>query len=118
MHTKSSGGATFQTKVREYKFAESTFTAELRTPKTSTFVSQYFAKNTNLLLLAVKTKSWGIARAILGLNPEKYPRIFKVTPGQNHPLYHLDASKANCLYMAIEDEQIEIIKMILDIIDN
>ena len=66
--TKSTGGDTYMTKSHQYKYAESTTTVQLQSPQFLKNISKHFAKNTTLLHLACKTKSWGIVKAILSLN--------------------------------------------------
>ena len=56
---------------------------------------------------------------MLELNPESYPTLF--TNPVNipvHPLYFQDESKSTCLYLAINDSQIDICKMIIQKVDD
>ena len=36
---------------------------------------------------------------------------------KRHPLYHQDESKANCVYLAIEDHQLDVVDAIVDKVD-
>ena len=111
IHTKSSGGETMKTKSNEYRYAASSKTQVLAAPSSFAPINKHFAKKTTLLLLAAKTKSWGVVKAILELDPVKYPILFTDPEPKSlkkHPLYHQDDSKTNCLNVAIEDGQVEI----------
>ena len=119
VHTKSSG-STMRVKKKEYKYAESSKTKEWKTQSGYDPINKHFSKKTTLLLLAAKTKSWGIVKAILELDPAKYPSLFQDPDPktmEEHPLYHRDESKANCMYLAIEDGEIDICEMIIDRVD-
>ena len=115
----ASSNGVFRAKKNEFMYSESVSTKVISTPKVSLQVNKYFSKNTTLLLLASKTKSWNIVRAILQLDPEKYPTLFQsVGQMKKHPLYFQDDSGANCLHLAIEDEQFDIAKVIIDKVDE
>ena len=121
VHTKSSGGATLVTKQNEYKIAESTSTKVVNVPEQQNEdeISPHFYRNTTLLMLAAKTKSWGVVKAILNLPPNEYPSLFEEEGlMKKHPLYHEDDSKANLLYLAIEDEQDEVCAKIIEHVDE
>ena len=50
--------------------------------------------------------------------PEKYPSLFQAPEAQKkHRLFHQDESKANCLWLALEDGQFDICQMIIDKVD-
>ena len=100
----------------------------LQTPDTKSFleVNKYFSKNTTLLLLCCKTKNWNVMKALLELDPEKYPTLFSKDTDKckcksiclcKHHLYFQDDSKANCLHLALEDGQLDICQMIIDKVD-
>ena len=106
------------TRSHEYKYAESAETKIIQTPINPCLHSRHYARNTTLLLLAAKTKSWSVVKAILQLDPEEYPSLLKEVGNQKkHPLYHQDESKANCFHLAIEDFQIDICQMIITLVD-
>ena len=70
------------------------------------------------MLIASKAKSWNIVRALLQLDPDRYPTLLKsVGQMKKHPLYIQDDSGANCLHLAIEDKQFDIARKIINIVD-
>ena len=106
---------TFKTKNNHYKFASS-----VSTKFTETFVteepSKYYCNETNLLLVACKTKNWNVVEALLNLNPDKYPSLF--TKGtKRHPLLYRDEDGQDCLIMAINNDQYELVRMLIDRLD-
>ena len=118
VYSKATEGESFRTKNNEYRFAKSDSTKVLKTPQEREEVSSFYSRNTTLLLLAAKTKSWNVVKAILELDPEEFPNYLKARPNnKKHPLYDQDDSKANLLHMAIEDGQVDVCLIIIDIVD-
>ena len=109
LHTVSSKTykANFNGKENIYKVLESIDTNILSTPREK--ISKLVFTNTTLSHLVCKTKSWDVMKAILDLDPAKYPILFS-----KEGLYKLDDSKAHCLFLAIEDGQLDICKMMIE----
>ena len=65
-------------KTQEARYSESVTTKSLHTPDTESFleVNKHFSRNTTLALLCCKTKNWNLMKALLELDPEKYPTMF------------------------------------------
>ena len=100
------------------KFSDSISTKYVKTPRLLSPSKKYISKNTTLFLLACKTKSWNIVKALLQLDPDRYPTLLKsVGQMKKHPLYIQDDSGANCLHLAIEDKQFDIARKIINIVD-
>ena len=110
----------FFAKRKNFQYSESISIKVINTPESLQPISKHFSRNTTLLLLASKTKSWNIVRAILQLSPEKYPSLFSKEGGiqSKHPLYHQDESKSNCLHLAFEDRQLDLCKLIIGNVDQ
>jgi len=115
-------------KTQEARYSESVTTKSLHTPDTESFleVNKHFSRNTTLALLCCKTKNWNLMKALLELDPEKYPTLFSKDTEKckckdiclcKHHLYFQDDSKANCLHLALEDGQLDICQMIIDKVD-
>ena len=114
-----SSNGVLRAKKNEFTYLESISTQVVQTPKVSLQVNKYFSKNTTLFLLASKTKSWNIVKAILQLDPDRFPTMFhSVGQMKKHPLYVQDDSGANCLHLAIEDKQFDIARVIIDKVDE
>ena len=97
---------------KEYKVSNSVSTKVLHSPEKKT-IDESICEYTNLSLLASKTKSWGVMKAIIvELPKENYPTLFS-----REGLYSSDASKAHCLQLAIEDGQIDICTSIIKKVD-
>ena len=115
-------------KTQKAIYSESVTTKSLHTPDTESFleVNKHFSRNTTLALLCCKTKNWNLMKALLELDPGKYPTLFSKDTEKfkckdiclcKHHLYFQDDSKANCLHLALEDGQLDICQMIIDKVD-
>ena len=109
---------TFQTKKNKnkYKYAESASTKYTETYLEEETPSDLVCRNTTLFLMACKANKWNIVMALLKLNPEKYPSLFKKC-GKKHSLYDLDEHKTNPLILALQSEQIDICKIMIEKVD-
>ena len=118
--TNESNENQFLAKGKMLQYSESISTKLVNTPECLQAISKHFSRKTTLLLLASKTKSWNIVRAILHLSPEKYPSLFTKEGGiqSKHPLYHQDESKSNCLHLALEDKQLDLCQLIIGNVDQ
>ena len=107
----------YETKGEEFEISSDS-TKIMNIPSKLEPPNKYFSQNTTVLLLACKTKCWNVVKAIL----ETYPLLFykddQIKNQKKHPLYDNDDSKANCLHLAIEDEQTEIYNMIIERVDK
>ena len=116
----STGGETFKTRNNHYKYAESTSTRFEQTSANADEITPHYAKSTTLFILACQNNCWGIVKAMLDLNPERYPRLFQDPEPRSqakHPLFHESDLRGNCLHYAIEDGQLDICKLIIEKVD-
>ena len=89
-------------------------TKALIVPEKFEEVNKYFARDTTLLIIAAKTNSWAVVRAIL----ESYPQMFETkNDNQKHVLYHQDDSKTSLVQQALEKGEIDILKIIITYVD-
>ena len=114
---KSLSKETFKTEENKYKYAESASTKFTDTYLEEETPSDLVCRKTTLFLMACKANKWNIVRALLKLDPEKYPSLFRKSD-KEHPLYHVDDHKMNPLFLALKSEQIEICKIMIEKIDT
>ena len=104
---KMTSGETFKTKQNKYKYAPSS-TKYADTHGDGQIPSKLISKKTNVFILACRTKQWEIVKAILELDPNKYPMLLEITgiggkQASKHPLYHEDDKGNNGFFLILNE---------------
>ena len=94
---------TYMTKANKYKIAPSASTRFLETHSAVEEPSKCYARRTTLLLIACKTKRWGVVQSLL--------KTYTLN------VNHKDADGSNALHLAVNETQVETCKMMIDMID-